>query len=147
MCCRHLIAFAHQQAFNPTTDFPWVVVNDKAQGAPGPGPQFLATLDPATGIVPLPDPRLDQLATLLSPPKVVPSTLEVVDIAGLVDKRPNVIIAGTGVNGRMKPDAHLSSYLEEQGIEFLVGDNEVAVKWYNELKASGNVAACFHLSC
>ena len=69
------------------------------------------------------------------------------DISGLLEKKPNVIIVGTGVNGRMKPDAHLDAYLEEQGIEFLVGDNEVAVKWYNELKASGNVSACFHLSC
>lgn len=69
------------------------------------------------------------------------------DIAGLVDKKPRAIIVGTGVNGRMKPDAHLHTYLEEQGIEFLVGDNDVAVKWYNELKASGNVGACFHLSC
>ena len=69
------------------------------------------------------------------------------DIAVLLDKKPNIIIAGTGVNGRMQPDAQLNTYLEEQGIEFLVGDNDVAVKWYNELKSSGNVAACFHLSC
>ena len=53
----------------------------------------------------------------------------------------------TGVNGRMKPHAHLDAYLAEKGIEFLVGDNDVAVKWYNELKASSNVGACFHLSC
>jgi len=69
------------------------------------------------------------------------------DIADLVEKKPNVIIVGTGVNGRMKPDAHLDAYLAEKGIEFLVGDNDVAVKWFNELKASGNVGACFHLSC
>lgn len=73
--------------------------------------------------------------------------LTLADIAGLVDKKPNIIIAGTGVNGRMKPDASLGDYLEEQGIEFLVGDNDVAVKWYNELKDSGKVGACFHLSC
>jgi len=74
-------------------------------------------------------------------------SLSLPDIAGLLDKKPNVIIVGTGVNGRMKPDEHLYSYLEEKGIEFLVGDNEVAVKWYNELKASGNVGACIHLFC
>lgn len=73
--------------------------------------------------------------------------LSLADIVGLVEKKPNIIIAGTGVNGRMKPDASLSEYLEEQGIEFLVGDNDVAVKWYNELKDSGKVGACFHLSC
>ena len=69
------------------------------------------------------------------------------DIADLVELKPNIIIVGTGVNGRMKPDASLGEYLEEQGIEFLVGDNDVAAKWYNELKDSGKVGACFHLSC
>ena len=69
------------------------------------------------------------------------------DIADLVELKPNIIIVGTGVNGRMKPDAGLNAYLEEQGIEFLVGANDVAVKWFNELKDSGNVSACFHLSC
>ena len=42
------------------------------------------TIDPNHGIVPVPDPRLDTLARMLAPPKVVPATLEVVDIAGLV---------------------------------------------------------------
>ena len=74
-------------------------------------------------------------------------SLSLADIADLVERKPNVVIAGTGVNGRMKPDMHLDAYLSEKGIEFLVGDNEVAVKWYNELKASGKVGACFHLSC
>ena len=74
-------------------------------------------------------------------------SLSLADIADLLEKKPKVIIAGTGVNGRMKPDAHVHAYLEEQDIEFLVGDNDVAVKWYNELKVSGSVGACFHLSC
>lgn len=69
------------------------------------------------------------------------------DIKDLVEKKPNIIIAGTGVNGRMQPDALLHEHLESRGIEFLVGANDVAVKWYNELKSSGNVGACFHLSC
>jgi ribosome-binding ATPase YchF (GTP1/OBG family) len=43
------------------------------------------TVDPNHGIVPLPDRRLDELVALLSPPKVTPATLEVVDIAGLVE--------------------------------------------------------------
>ena len=73
--------------------------------------------------------------------------LSLPDIAGLVDTKPAVIIAGTGVNGRMQPDAHLSAYLAEQGIEFLQGANDAAVQWYNERHASGHVGACFHLSC
>ena len=74
-------------------------------------------------------------------------SLSLADNSELVSRKPSVIIAGTGVNGRMKPDAGLGAYLEEQGIEFLAGANEVAVKWYNELEDTRNVGACFHLSC
>jgi ribosome-binding ATPase len=42
------------------------------------------TIDPNTGIVPVPDPRLDKLAELVHPEKIVPATMEFVDIAGLV---------------------------------------------------------------
>lgn len=42
------------------------------------------TIDPNVGVVPLPDPRLDRLARIYAPQRVVPTTLEFVDIAGLV---------------------------------------------------------------
>lgn len=42
------------------------------------------TIEPNTGVVPVPDPRLDALAALVRPEKVVPTTMEFVDIAGLV---------------------------------------------------------------
>ncbi len=42
------------------------------------------TIDPNTGIVPVPDPRLDVIAAIVKPQKVIPSTMEFVDIAGLV---------------------------------------------------------------
>lgn len=42
------------------------------------------TIDPNTGVVPVPDPRLEQLASLVNPEKVLPTTMEFVDIAGLV---------------------------------------------------------------
>ncbi|WP_114416276.1 redox-regulated ATPase YchF [Marinospirillum perlucidum] len=42
------------------------------------------TIEPNTGIVPLPDPRLDTLAEIVKPEKVLPTTMEFVDIAGLV---------------------------------------------------------------
>lgn len=42
------------------------------------------TIDPNTGVVPVPDPRLDDVAKLAKSAKVVPSTMEFVDIAGLV---------------------------------------------------------------
>ncbi len=42
------------------------------------------TIDPNVGIVPVPDPRLDQLAELIKPQNIVPTAMEFVDIAGLV---------------------------------------------------------------
>ncbi|MBK1735784.1 redox-regulated ATPase YchF [Halorhodospira abdelmalekii] len=42
------------------------------------------TIDPNVGIVPVPDPRLQHLAALVKPQRVVPTTMEFVDIAGLV---------------------------------------------------------------
>ncbi len=42
------------------------------------------TIDPNVGVVPVPDPRLAQLAAIATPEKVVPTTVEFVDIAGLV---------------------------------------------------------------
>ena len=42
------------------------------------------TIEPNTGIVELPDPRLGQLASIVSPERIMPATVEFVDIAGLV---------------------------------------------------------------
>ncbi|MGA1692428.1 MAG: redox-regulated ATPase YchF [Burkholderiaceae bacterium] len=42
------------------------------------------TIEPNTGIVELPDPRLHALAAIVSPERVMPATVEFVDIAGLV---------------------------------------------------------------
>ncbi len=43
-----------------------------------------ATIEPNTGIVPVPDPRLDKLAAIYNSQKIIPATVEFVDIAGLV---------------------------------------------------------------
>ena len=42
------------------------------------------TIEPNTGVVPVPDPRLDKLAEIVNPQRVLPTTMEFVDIAGLV---------------------------------------------------------------
>ncbi len=43
------------------------------------------TIDPHVGVVAMPDPRLDQIAKIANPQKTVPTTMEFVDIAGLVE--------------------------------------------------------------
>jgi len=42
------------------------------------------TIEPNTGVVPVPDARLEQLAAIVKPQKIIPTSFEFVDIAGLV---------------------------------------------------------------
>jgi GTP-binding protein YchF len=42
------------------------------------------TIDPNVGVVPVPDSRMDKLAEIVKPERVLPTTIEFVDIAGLV---------------------------------------------------------------
>jgi GTP-binding protein YchF len=43
------------------------------------------TIEPNAGVVPMPDPRLNKLAEIVNPQKTIPTTMEFVDIAGLVE--------------------------------------------------------------
>ncbi|GAB6140741.1 redox-regulated ATPase YchF [Methylosoma difficile] len=43
------------------------------------------TIDPNVGVVPVPDPRMEKLAEIVKPERVLPTTIEFVDIAGLVE--------------------------------------------------------------
>ena len=54
--------------------------NAKAQSANFP----FCTIEPNIGVVNVPDPRLEKLEELVQPERVVPATVEIVDIAGLV---------------------------------------------------------------
>ncbi|MGB0167324.1 MAG: redox-regulated ATPase YchF [Luteibaculum sp.] len=54
--------------------------NAKAQSANFP----FCTIEPNVGVITVPDPRLNKLADLVKPENVVPTTVEIVDIAGLV---------------------------------------------------------------
>ncbi|MDH3699580.1 MAG: redox-regulated ATPase YchF [Flavobacteriaceae bacterium] len=54
--------------------------NAKAQSANFP----FCTIEPNIGVVNVPDPRLEKLDELVKPEKVIPATVEIVDIAGLV---------------------------------------------------------------
>ena len=56
------------------------LTNAKAQAANFP----FCTIEPNVGVITVPDERLNTLAGLVKPQKVVPTTVEIVDIAGLV---------------------------------------------------------------
>jgi len=54
--------------------------NAKAQAANFP----FCTIEPNVGTITVPDERLNELSKLVSPQRIVPTTIEIVDIAGLV---------------------------------------------------------------
>jgi GTP-binding protein YchF len=54
--------------------------NAKAQSANFP----FCTIEPNIGTISVPDPRLEKLESIVNPERVVPTTMEIVDIAGLV---------------------------------------------------------------
>lgn len=54
--------------------------NAKAQAANFP----FCTIEPNVGVITVPDERLNQIAVLVKPNRIVPTTIEIVDIAGLV---------------------------------------------------------------
>ena len=54
--------------------------NAKAQSANFP----FCTIEPNVGTISVPDPRLEKLESIVNPERVMPTTMEIVDIAGLV---------------------------------------------------------------
>ena len=69
------------------------------------------TIEPNVGIVPVPDPRLERIAAIVRPERVVPAAMEFVDIAGLVAGASK----GEGLGNRF-----LASVRETQAIAHVV---------------------------
>jgi len=73
--------------------------------------------------------------------------LAIEDIQALTKSKPEVIVAGTGVNGRMIPDPEVAPALAKMGIEFLAAPNKDALKLCNHYVKKRKTAGCFHLTC
>ena len=69
------------------------------------------------------------------------------DIHKLINSKPEVIIAGTGSSGLMKPEKELEKALQQKGIQLIAAPSKKAIKMYNDLSSKKNVGACFHLTC
>ena len=77
------------------------------------------TIDPNTGIVNVPDKRLFQLKKIVNPEKVIPATVEFVDIAGLVSGASKGEGLGNKFLGHIKETqaiAHVVRCFEDQNI-------------------------------
>jgi len=69
------------------------------------------------------------------------------DIDRLIKSDPEIIVAGTGVIGLMKPEKTLVKLLHQKTIGFIFESNKKAIKIYNDLFLKKRVGACFHLAC
>ena len=69
------------------------------------------------------------------------------DIDQLIASDPEVIIAGTGIDGRMIPEKKLEEMLVKRGIGFYFAPNKKAVDLFNEFSLKKRTGACFHLTC
>lgn len=82
------------------------------------------TIDPNSGIVAVPDPRQDQLAEIVKPEKTIPTSMEFVDIAGLVAGASK----GEGLGNKFLANiretdaiAHVVRCFEDENIVHVVG--------------------------
>jgi hypothetical protein len=73
--------------------------------------------------------------------------LSIGDIDRLIKSEPEVIIAGSGISGLMKPEKQLEKLLNQKGIKFISQPNQEAIIAYNDLLSKNRVGACFHLTC
>jgi GTP-binding protein YchF len=124
------------------------------------------TIEPNTGIVELPDPRLEQLAKIVSPERILPATVEFVDIAGLVagaskgeglgnqflaniretDAIVNVVRCFEDenvvhVNGRVDPLADIETIATELALADLAGVEKQLAKAIKPARAGDKEAA------
>ena len=72
-------------------------------------------------------------------------TLE--DISALIASAPEIIVAGTGASGLMRPAQGLEKILSEKKIRLLTAPSTEAVEIYNLLSIKHRVGAGFHLTC
>ncbi|MCS7121793.1 MAG: MTH938/NDUFAF3 family protein [Archaeoglobaceae archaeon] len=70
------------------------------------------------------------------------------DIPEILNKKPEVVIFGTGANGKLVVDGKVVDELKKIGCEVVIARSDEAVKKFNELlKAEKDVVLAIHLTC
>ena len=69
------------------------------------------------------------------------------DVTDVIAAKPDVFVLGTGAYGILKVPKAFKTLMEAHGVELIAQPTDKAVKAYNELCTSKNVAAGFHLTC
>ena len=73
--------------------------------------------------------------------------LGVNDLEDALDKKPDVIVVGTGSPGLMKVLPETEKLITSKGIKLIVQPTKEACKTYNQLSSSQKVIALLHLTC
>ena len=70
------------------------------------------------------------------------------DVESFLDKKPEVVIFGTGKQGIAKLSQELEDFFERLGVEMIVEPTDQAVENYNQAQKQGKkVVAFLHLTC
>ncbi|MBD3415425.1 MAG: hypothetical protein GF421_13490 [Candidatus Aminicenantes bacterium] len=73
--------------------------------------------------------------------------LSLKDIQKTLDKKPELLIVGTGFMGLMNVDSEVKEYAKQKGIELIIQKSKKAVQTFNEKQSQGRVFGAFHLTC
>lgn len=69
------------------------------------------------------------------------------DLGDVLDKKPDVIVVGTGNPGLMRVLPETEKLIESKGIKLIVQPTREACRTYNQLTSSQKVIALLHLTC
>jgi hypothetical protein len=69
------------------------------------------------------------------------------DLEDVPDKKPEVIVVGTGNPGLMRILSETEKLIKSKGIKLIVQPTREACKTYNQLSSSQKVIALLHLTC
>ncbi len=69
------------------------------------------------------------------------------DIEDVVEAEPDVLVVGTGANGRMTVPSRTREYVESRGIELIAEKSDEACRTYNEISKERDAVAALHLTC
>jgi hypothetical protein len=79
--------------------------------------------------------------------RVKAHSLELEDLTEVFAFEPEVLIVGTGANGRMRFPDETQEHIKSGGIELFIADTGHACEVYNELKDKKKTVAVLHLTC
>jgi len=74
-------------------------------------------------------------------------SLQIEDLQGVVEARPEVLVVGTGRYGMMGIPQSTRDYLASLGIELIAEDTRRACETFNRMGQERRVVAALHLTC